>query len=74
MSKVEVFSRDMPQEDTEEWVYDSTMINLPDVLNPVYQCFFITEKATDKRWVYSRRRADVNSDWGEWKKYLYDYE
>lgn len=65
---------DVPQEDTEEWIYDNKMINVPDVLNPVYQCFFIKEKATDKRWVYSRRRADVNSEWGEWKKYLYDYE
>ena len=72
MSEAEEIVEKMPQEDTEEWVYGNAIINLPDVLNPLYQCFFMTEKATGKRWVYSRRRADTNSKWENWKKCLYD--
>lgn len=72
MSKTKENIREIPKEDTGEWEYDSFIINLPDVLNPLYQCFFMREKATGKRWVYSRRRNNMNSKWENWKKYIYD--
>lgn len=36
MSKAEEIIGEIPQEDTEKWVYDNAIINLPDVLNPLY--------------------------------------
>ena len=74
MSKAEEKIMEIPKEDTGEWEYGNSIMNLPDVLNPLYQCFFIKEKATGKRWVYSRRRTDINSEWEEWNKTLYDDE